>query len=89
MEIGNLIESAGGILKSIIGGTRSFLLNILSSFNQDSKLILYILLFIISILFSYLIINKFISNTKLLLSKNYIGWFLLMALLIFMLLAFL
>ena len=80
MAISEIIVSIGKILHTILNLVRTAL----NSFGDY----LYLILLIISLIGSFFIVHKFITNWRDIFSKRYIGWFLLIALLIFIILAF-
>lgn len=78
--IKDIIQPIGNILHSILNGIR----NALSSTGDY----LYLILLILSLIGSFFIVHRFITNWRDIFSKRYIGWFLLIGLLIFLILAF-
>jgi len=86
MGIGETIQSFGGILHSILNGVRSILTSIFGFLPYDNKLIMYLVLFVISLILSFMFFKKVITSNPI--SGRYFWWLLLLALLMFIILAF-
>ena len=86
MGIGETIQSFQGILHMILDGARNVLTSIFGIFPYDKLLIMYLALLVVSLILSYLFFKKVITFSPI--SGKYFWWLLLLALLIFSLLAF-